>query len=363
MRRCAPCRARPRPRSVPPATRPPIPCASAFSTRGCRRKSGTERVVDVHRNVDGDRQSIPEPHACDVQIGGGVPEFLAERHQHRVAMPEEIPQELAQLGEHLVRRLRIAMDQGGDVLQRVEQEVGMELSGQRDQSLLGDLRPEALALEGALAGPPSPLDEGHEADDCDPGQDVTPEREREVVPERRPQRQTAVIEEVLDGTRGHDECDERCRADGDRVSDAVAVRIEATGAPDHERERDGDAVPGHRPHAKEVQERGEVRRSHRDARHHPRAGRRARRSGARANTPRAMAAAATADQASAGDRQRRFANRGRDSIGVTWWPCRGQACNRRPVAGPRFPRVRPGRRLATPGCEGLLSPGGRLATS
>ncbi len=95
--------------------------------------------------VDGvvDRQAVAEPDALDVEIAFDQVDLFVQRHERLAAGVEGEAQQIAQTGEHGACRGGVLLDEGRDGVQRVEQEVGLQLPAQRRQLSLGQALLEA----------------------------------------------------------------------------------------------------------------------------------------------------------------------------------------------------------------------------
>ena len=81
--------------------------------------------------------AVPETRAHDGKVELEKRQLLAERHFLHCGVTERQAQQAGQIGQHPVGRRWVAVDQGGDRLQRVEQKVWLQL------------RPQVLELRGA----------------------------------------------------------------------------------------------------------------------------------------------------------------------------------------------------------------------
>ena len=73
------------------------------------------------------------------------------------------------------------MNERRDSLKRVEQEVRMKLAGERDKSLLGDLRAQCLSFQSRLCSTPTRLDSHDDGGNDDPGKQVLSQRHAQVT--------------------------------------------------------------------------------------------------------------------------------------------------------------------------------------
>ena len=135
------------------------------------------RVECLGIHLEPDRQAVGEPGLLDLQIGLHEAELFPQRHLVPLTVPERLPEQLAQAGDGGGRRLAPAVaDEGGDGVERIEEEVRLELHSERGELGLGELGLEAHGLELAVAGRPVVLDRVSRGHD----HPVDDEREMEV---------------------------------------------------------------------------------------------------------------------------------------------------------------------------------------
>ena len=100
-----------------------------------------------HIGVDGllDRQSVAEAGLLDREVVARQRQFIGERDLGPTVSVEHAPEQARQLGHHRLRPLGVALDERADRVERVEQEVGVELHPERRQpgfdQLALELRP------------------------------------------------------------------------------------------------------------------------------------------------------------------------------------------------------------------------------
>ena len=109
------------------------------------------RVEDGGIDVDRDAEPIAEARLLDRQIRLQDLDLLFDADFLRVR-PEAHSQQVAQSIDHDVGRLDVAPHQARDRVQRVEQEVRLELPLQRLELRLGEARLQPLGVERALLG-------------------------------------------------------------------------------------------------------------------------------------------------------------------------------------------------------------------
>ena len=90
--------------------------------------NGTAAAAGI--DVEGDVQAFAEAGLLHAQVGGGEFDFLAERHPLVLGFPQRIAEHLRQLLDGFVGQLRLILNQAGDGVQRVEQEVRIDLGAQ-----------------------------------------------------------------------------------------------------------------------------------------------------------------------------------------------------------------------------------------
>ena len=81
-------------------------------------------------------QTIAEPDPLNVDVTRQQVQLAPQVHLGRRPGFECLTQQQAQTGNHAIRRLGIFMDQLGDRIQRIEQEMWLQLHAQQHQSRL-----------------------------------------------------------------------------------------------------------------------------------------------------------------------------------------------------------------------------------
>ena len=114
---------------------------------GWRMRLGTTQSRTCGSTSISRRQAVAEARALDVEVAVEELKLLPERHLLRGRRVERQAQEVAEPRDHLVGRVRVGVDERGDGVQGVEEEVRVEL---HLQSLQLRLRGAQLALAVAL---------------------------------------------------------------------------------------------------------------------------------------------------------------------------------------------------------------------
>ena len=95
---------------------------------------GTRHLrVDAHPHVE----PVGEPHELELDVAIDEHQLALERDLLFVGVLERQPQQVAELLDHQPRLARRAFDVGGNRIQRVEQEMRIELRAQRREPRLG----------------------------------------------------------------------------------------------------------------------------------------------------------------------------------------------------------------------------------
>jgi hypothetical protein len=104
---------------------------SEFSTSGCRISDGTRARVGGLVDLELEPQPVAEAQLLDAEVEVQRVDFLAQRDLFHRILVERVAQEIRQAPDRLVRDLALAVeDQRRDRIQRVEQEMGIELVAQ-----------------------------------------------------------------------------------------------------------------------------------------------------------------------------------------------------------------------------------------
>ncbi len=129
----------------------PSPCFIAFSTRGCRISEGIGWPAASGGHIDGDAQAVSETRFLDIQVGPQKLHLLAEGGHGAAGVRQHVPEYAGQAQRHGFGARRIPHDQVGDGIQRIEQEMRIDLGPQGAQfglrHLLQEQRLAALALD------------------------------------------------------------------------------------------------------------------------------------------------------------------------------------------------------------------------
>src|SRR3982074_2664930 len=97
-------------------------------------------------DVAGDRKAVLEANALDRDVPVEKSQLALERHLLLAGRREDQPEEVAQLRYHALRGGRIGGDQSHRAVERVEEEMRVQLELQRIQLRLDQARYNALAL-------------------------------------------------------------------------------------------------------------------------------------------------------------------------------------------------------------------------
>ena len=111
-------------------------------------------VVESGFDVQLHGEPVLKTHLFDLQIAFEEGEFLAQRHFLGVGLFQADAQQFAEPGYDPVGILWILMDQGGDDMERVKQEVRVQLHAQHLQSRPHQFGGQSRGLRFALAIPP-----------------------------------------------------------------------------------------------------------------------------------------------------------------------------------------------------------------
>ena len=126
------------------------PCLMAFSTSGCRSSVGSERVERLRLDVEADDQPIGEARLLDLEVLREEIELRLERDFLAARVLERHPQQIAEAHQGPVGGLDVAVHQRRDRVQRVEQEVRLELLLQRRHLRFDQLRFELRRAQRAV---------------------------------------------------------------------------------------------------------------------------------------------------------------------------------------------------------------------
>ena len=107
------------------------PCLMAFSTSGCSSSVGTQRVERLRLDVEPDDEPVGKAGLLDLEVLGEEVELGVQRDLLLADVLERHPQQIAELHQRAVGRFDVAVHQRRDRVQRVEQEVRLELLPER----------------------------------------------------------------------------------------------------------------------------------------------------------------------------------------------------------------------------------------
>ena len=108
-------------------------------------------IQRLWRDVHHDRQPVLQARLLDLEVGLEKGELLAQRHLLRLLVLEGGAQEVAEAGDHSPGGLRFGGDERRDRVQRVEEEVRLQLHLERLQPRLGEAPRQLLRCLLALA--------------------------------------------------------------------------------------------------------------------------------------------------------------------------------------------------------------------
>ena len=213
-----------------------IPCRIAFSTRGCRSRFGTRASRTSVPDPEARGEAVLEARLLDREVALQELQLLAQRDVRPPRVLQRDPQEVRELQDHALGRVRLRLQERRDRVQRVEQEVRLELHLQRAELGLRE-----LGLEpgrGELAVPVLRVRVGapREAHEGPVREDVRVEVQPEELRERRPERVRAAHRRVGQLVRKRP-CEEelerreerrRGEVNDERLSPARALDREAT---------------------------------------------------------------------------------------------------------------------------------------
>lgn len=109
----------------------------------------------------GDGEAVAEADFFDIEVTSGEVEFLLKSGFGGIGGGEGEAEEIGEAGEHFIGGFGVAMDEGGDGVEGIEEEVGVELHAEGLESGLGELAGEGASVafaiaEAGLLGEPMP---------------------------------------------------------------------------------------------------------------------------------------------------------------------------------------------------------------
>ena len=122
----------------------------AFSTSGCSSSVGTSALRGVVSDRDGDFQAIAESRALNVDVAIEQRQLLRQRHAIDESGVQRFAQQMTQAADHPLGGGRLLVHQLRNGVERVEQEMRLQLHAQHLQPRLREQRFE-------LRGPQLPL--------------------------------------------------------------------------------------------------------------------------------------------------------------------------------------------------------------
>ena len=118
-----------------------------------QQQRGDQRIAGGVFDIEIGTQPFLEPHLLDIQIQFQRFDFLGHRHARGGLVDQRETQEGRKAGQHGIGRLRLLQKhQRGNRIQRVEQEMRVELVAQHGQLSAGGLRLQPKQLIGLLFG-------------------------------------------------------------------------------------------------------------------------------------------------------------------------------------------------------------------
>ncbi len=117
------------------------------------QQRGHERAGHAGRNVERRREPVAEADALDVEVVVEESDLVGEGDLALPRVVEHAAQEGAQAGHHAAHARRVALGEGGNGVERVEEKVRVELHPQRVEARGGQQRRQAHRLGLALAAP------------------------------------------------------------------------------------------------------------------------------------------------------------------------------------------------------------------
>src|SRR5215204_1094062 len=180
-------------------------------------------------------------HALDLQVEGQELKLLLERDLLRAGVLQGETEEVAQSSDHAVGRVRVAVQEGGDGVERVEEEVRMELHLEGFELRLRELRLEPRRAQLALAEA-SVVAEDLIEQKQQPVDAVVLRRVIDDPLERRPRRvvltgaadEEEVVDDVERAGDDEDEAGGEEQVEQEAAQPALALQRVAIGEPEHE---------------------------------------------------------------------------------------------------------------------------------
>ncbi len=118
----------------------PMPCLMAFSTSGCSSNVGTSAWLGVVWDRHGDFQAIAESRALNIDVAIEQRQFLRQRHAIDEPGVQRLTQQMTEAADHPLSGGRLLVHQLRDGIERVEQEMWLQLHAQHLQSRLREQR-------------------------------------------------------------------------------------------------------------------------------------------------------------------------------------------------------------------------------
>ena len=204
---------------------------------------GDEGAEGLFGNVEVDAEASLEADLHDVDVAAQQRELVAERHFVRRAAVHRLAQQLAEPGDHLPHARGVALDEGGDGVEGVEEEVRIELHPQGVEPRFGQLclQRGRLARADLIAEEVLAREAGREHRQV--RDELIEEAEAADLAERRDRAAVArYLEELRAREREEEEDDHRedgagADEDGNARRPPRAIGVEAAAEPEDERRR------------------------------------------------------------------------------------------------------------------------------
>jgi hypothetical protein len=132
---------------------------------GLEQEDWDEAIEGVLRDLLDDAEAVAEADLLDGEVAADELEFVAEGEFLGFGVFEGQAEEVAEIADHFVGRVWVPVDERGDGIEGVEEEVGLELGPECGKAALGEAGCEFEATAFAFAGPSRVQDGSGGADD------------------------------------------------------------------------------------------------------------------------------------------------------------------------------------------------------
>ena len=139
-----------------------IPWRMAFSTKGCRRSAG-QAVHDLRGDDLFEAQAVAQTSLLDFNIAREKLQIFAKGDLRMHGVVQRQTQQFTEGGKSLLRGPRVAPQQSGNGVERVEQKMRMQLRLERVQPRFGQLRLQGRRALLTFLGPAVEMNGLHEA--------------------------------------------------------------------------------------------------------------------------------------------------------------------------------------------------------